>query len=113
MMDATRDVLAFARKFGAHVGTTPAVPPDEVVALRSKLIDEEFQELMQAIGVDDLPAIAKESVDLIYVVVGTLIAYGISPVEFWQAVHEAKLAGSDEVQPLDVAELLKMQSELA
>lgn len=124
MNQAFRDVLAFHRKFGCATGTTLAVPDDDVVALRCLLIDEEYRELKQAMDRDDLPGIAKEAIDLIYVVTGTLIAYGISAPEIWEAVHssnmskdgskrgDGKVCKGDGYTPPDVAGLLENQAPI-
>lgn len=92
MSTMLQDLIDFHRKFGHPVGMTPSVPDDATVALRQKLIDEEYGELMEAIGVDDIPAIAKEGIDLIYVVVGLFVAYGIDPSPLWIAVHSSNMA---------------------
>lgn len=121
MNECFSDVLAFHRKFGAAIGTTPAIPDEATFCLRIRLIQEEFKELMSAIADDDLPGIAKESADLIYVVVGTAISYGISLPEVWDAVQAANLSkgqdkrGDGKIQkgqkyiPPDVAGILARQ----
>jgi predicted HAD superfamily Cof-like phosphohydrolase len=124
MIQATRDVLEFHRKHGATIGMTPAVPDAATVALRQRLISEEFTELMDAINHDDLACIAKEAVDLLYVTVGTLIAYGIDPGLVWDAVHasnmtkgdgkrgDAKVLKGPNYAPPDIAVILARQGPL-
>ena len=91
-MDALyRDVLEFARLHGHAIGTAPSVPIASVAELRERLIVEESRELVDAMEADDLPAIAKEAMDVVYVVVGTLVAYGIDPVEVWKEVHKSNM----------------------
>ena len=48
------NLIEFHRKFGVAVAPSPAVPDDATSTLRAKLIDEEYAELMDAIGRDDL-----------------------------------------------------------
>lgn len=90
------DVLAFHRKFGAVIGSTPAVPDEATVILRYRLIREEQNELVNAMIDNDLPGIAKEITDSIYVLVGTAISYGISLPEVWDAVQAANLSKSQD-----------------
>lgn len=94
--DVFSDVLRFSRKFGHHIQPLPAVPPPAVVNLRVKLIVEEFVELLQAICTGDLPGVADGGVDLMYVVIGTLWAFGIAPQPVWNAVQQANMAKSQD-----------------
>jgi predicted HAD superfamily Cof-like phosphohydrolase len=92
MNELQRDLIEFHLKYGATIHATPTIPDNATVALRCKLIDEEYRELIDAIGRNDVASIAKEAVDLIYVTVGTLVAYGISLMPVWRAVHHANLS---------------------
>lgn len=93
MDQAFQDVLVFHRKFCPdRIGTLPAVPPAGTVQLRMSLIDEEFEELTQAMLTNDLPGIADSAVDLMYVVLGMLVSYGIDPTAVWNEVHAANMA---------------------
>lgn len=91
-MNLLRDLIACHRKFGQTIGTTPAVPDEATVSLRCRLIDEEYRESIDAIGVGDLPEIAKELADLLYVVTGTFVAYGIDPGPVFAAVHASNMS---------------------
>jgi hypothetical protein len=118
------NVLAFHRKFGAVVGTTPAAPSDAVLGLRLRLISEEYGELMSALYAGDLAQIAKEAADLKYVIEGTLISYGIDSRPIDAAVHASNMAKDGRVRgdlkvmkgdgyrPPDVAGLLERQPPL-
>jgi predicted HAD superfamily Cof-like phosphohydrolase len=56
------------------------------------LIQEEFDELKHAMAHDDLPAIAKELADLLYVVYGTAVSYGIDMGPVFQEVHRSNMS---------------------
>jgi predicted HAD superfamily Cof-like phosphohydrolase len=86
----------FSAKFGHHLGERPGVPPVEVAELRGKLIAEESVELLEAIDSGDVAAVAKEACDLLYVTIGTMLAYGIDPVPIFVAVHAANMTKSQE-----------------
>lgn len=90
--DWYRDVLDFHRKFGCHVGSTPAVPSEGTPELRARLLREEFDETLDALGRGDLPALADGLADLIYVLLGTAASYGIDLRPVWAAVHAANMA---------------------
>lgn len=59
--------------------------------LRIALIDEEYFELIEAIGWGDKVHIAKEAADLVYVVVGALIAWGIPFNEVFAALQNSNM----------------------
>lgn len=87
-----RDVLDFHRKFGCSIGERPAVPPDGTPELRARLIAEEFEELTAALAAGDLVGITDGALDLIYVVLGTLVSYGIDPGLPWMRIHDSNMA---------------------
>lgn len=72
----------------------PAYPEQSVVELRKRLITEEYNELMEAIDKADpnINHIAKELADLLYVVYGTGIAYGIDMDSAFDAVHVSNMS---------------------
>ncbi len=69
-------VIAFHAKFGATIGTHPEFRDED---LRISLIDEELQELVDAVKSDDLVGAADALGDLLYVVMGSFVAFGIDP----------------------------------
>lgn len=62
------------------------------IALRLALIDEEHDELVEAINWGDRVLIAKELADLVYVVVGTAIALGIPFNEVFAALQTSNMS---------------------
>lgn len=93
MPDWFADVLEFHRKFcPEQIGTTPAPPDPHTVALRQRLTGEEYDELVEATIDEDLPAIADACGDLIYVVIGCAISYGIDLRPVWDAIQAANMA---------------------
>ena len=92
MQKAYDDVLAFHRQFGIPAPVRPAVPKEERIKLREKLIDEEYMELVAAMDKNDMVAIADACADLIYVVIGTALEYGIPLPNIWDAVQLANMS---------------------
>lgn len=87
------DVLEFHQKLAPQlVGTTPAVPGPRACDLRMGMVTEEFEELGAAWNDDDLPQIADALADLVYVVLGMAVSYGIDLRPVWDAVHRANIS---------------------
>ena len=102
------DVKAFHDKFGVPAVDKPQIPGDERIALRERLISEEYEELMVALGfcsyhsdmgsgwqrctTTSLPETADAIADLIYVLIGTAHEFGIPLRAVWDAVHVSNMA---------------------
>jgi predicted HAD superfamily Cof-like phosphohydrolase len=96
------DVRAFHAKFSQPVLTVPAVPNEARVRLRERLITEEYKELVEALGFremggdkwlskTDLPETADAIGDLVYVLLGTALEFGIPMGEVWHRIHEKNM----------------------
>lgn len=90
--DWVDDVLAFHNRFGHLAQCMPHGVPKDIEDLRQKLILEEYQELQHAIEQQHLANIADGCADLIYVVIGTAICFGIDLRPIWQAVQSSNMA---------------------
>ena len=86
------DILKFHKEFNHHIESQPRVPPNKVRALRSKLIREEVNELLDGLDDADLEDIADGAADSIVVILGTCVSYGIDLRPIWQAVHESNMS---------------------
>lgn len=60
--------------------------------IRIKLLQEEFLEYKEAEADEDLVAIAKELADMVYVICGTALTYGIPFDEVFDEVHRSNLS---------------------
>lgn len=89
------DVRAFHEACDVPVLETPQVPAPERQNLRWKLIKEEYAELFASWCRDDLVGMADALADLIYVLVGTALEYGIPLDKVWDAVQAANMAKVD------------------
>ena len=85
-------VERFHRLFDISVQENPGPIDERTRVLRERLIQEEFDELKQAMAHDDLPAVAKELADLLYVVYGTAVSYGIDMVPVFREVHRSNMS---------------------
>ena len=85
-------VEAFHRTFDIVVNPVPTVPDGPTRGLRIQLIKEEFNELKEALAREDLASIAKEMADLLYVVYGTAVSYGIDMDPVFREVHRSNMS---------------------
>jgi predicted HAD superfamily Cof-like phosphohydrolase len=92
MTDEQSMVEAFHCKFDIVVRTTPTELNEETKHLRVRLIQEEFDELKEAMASGNLAEVAKELADLLYVTYGTAVSYGIDMEPVFREVHRSNLS---------------------
>ena len=85
-------VLAFHEQFEIQVASQPTPPDASIQQLRVRLIQEEFDELQEAMQTQNLPNIAKELADLLYVVYGTAVSCGIDMEPVFNEVHRSNMS---------------------
>ena len=101
-MNLQRLVTQFHRVFGLAKQETPGLVDKATADLRMKLIEEETREVVEAIyqanngGPKDLAHLAKELADLVYVVYGTAVTYGIDLDRMFGIVHLSNMSKLDE-----------------
>ena len=83
-----QQVREFHRTFGLTINTTPTCPSAGDRQLREKLILEELQELIEAETVVD---VADALGDLLYVVLGAAVTYGIDLEPVFQEIHRSNM----------------------
>jgi predicted HAD superfamily Cof-like phosphohydrolase len=99
--DWQEDVRKFHTKFGLKIGAVPGVPGPDTKKLRIELCKEETSELLEGLEQDNLVKIADGAVDSLYVILGTLISYGIDLQPIWNAVQRANMAKEGGGKRLD------------
>ncbi len=92
MVKEQQMVEEFHRTFDIAVRDTPTVADPATRTLRVRLIQEEFDELKQALEEGSLPVIAKELADLLYVVYGTAVSYGIDMEPVFAEVQRSNMS---------------------
>src|SRR5262249_41916280 len=90
-----RLVREFHTVFGLVRHDRPTVPPDELVANRQRLLEEEVGELAEAVRGRPLDPIARERADGVYVAYGTALTYGIDLDAVLAEVHRANMSKLD------------------
>jgi len=109
MSNFYKDVKEFQTAVGQNVGHAPQFPDGAERALRMKLLEEEFKEYEQGEYNNDLENIAKELADIIYIVCGTAVSYGIPLDKVFDAVHASNMAKLVDGKPVrrDDGKILK------
>ena len=92
MSDEQRMVTEFFRAFDVVIGTSPAIPDAATCALRLSLMQEEFDEVREALAQRDVEAVAKELADLLYVVYGTAVSCGLDMAPVFREVHRSNMS---------------------
>jgi phosphoribosyl-ATP pyrophosphohydrolase len=92
--DYERLVLEFHYKYHHHVQKVVGFPSDDVVELRKQLIKEEAEEFDIAIDLRDMEQVADSLADLLYVIYGTAISFGIPINEIFEEVHRSNMTKS-------------------
>jgi len=121
-------VAEFHRAFNLPVRQTPGADIDDGLArLRIALLEEEVSEFAAASEKGDLVGIADALGDIVYVVYGTALTYGIDLDAVMREVHrsnmsklgrdgkpiirdDGKVIKSEQYSPSDVAAVLSHQS---
>ena len=92
MSEQQRMVEEFHRKFDLRAEPAPVIPDEATRRLRGRLIQEEFEEVKEALAGEDLAGIAKELADLLYVTYGAAVACGIDMDAVFREVHRSNLS---------------------
>jgi len=104
-LDSLNQVAEFHSTFGAPILEKPTIPHETRCALRVKLLEEELEELKQAIAANDLVEIADALCDLQYVLSGAILEFGMGAkfVEMFNEVQRSNM--SKACQTLEEAQL--------
>ena len=86
------DVRLFMQTFGQRVRTKPQFPDDKTMKLRCELIEEELNELKDAMKNKNLKEIADALTDILYVTYGAGFAYGINLDKCFKEVQRANMS---------------------
>lgn len=88
-------VREFHVTYGLPVVETPGHPTEDRIKLRRDLISEEYWEYDRAVEKNDLINLAQELADILYVVYGAALEYGIDLDAVVTEVHRANMSKLD------------------
>jgi predicted HAD superfamily Cof-like phosphohydrolase len=91
-MSNFEDVKKFMETFGQMVKTEPQFPDDKTMQLRFDLIQEELNELKEAMDTKNLKEVADALTDILYVTYGAGYAYGINLDKCFKEVQRANMS---------------------
>ena len=89
-------VKEFMTTFGQEVKNKAEFPNEKIVELRKKLIDEEFNELKEAINENNLIEVADALTDILVVTYGAGVAFGINLDKCFKEVHRSNMSKLSE-----------------
>ena len=85
-------VKQFMSTFGQEVKDRAEFPDDKIVNLRIKLIEEELQELKDAIKNKDIVEVADALTDILVVTYGGAAAWGLEIDKCFSEVHRSNMS---------------------
>ena len=88
-------VMDFMNNFGQEVKYNPEFPDEKVQKLRISLIEEELEELKEAIENKDVVGVADALTDILYVTYGAGAAFGIDLDKCFEEVHNSNMSKLD------------------
>ena len=91
-MSNFNDVKTFMETFGQEVKLKAGCPSDKIVNLRYELIQEELNELKNAMKTKNLKEIADALTDILYVTYGAGHAYGIDLDKCFSEVQKSNMS---------------------
>ena len=89
-------VGTFMKTFGQEVKTEPSFSTDKINKLRIDLIQEELQELTEAMNNKDLLEVADALTDILYVTYGAGHAFGINLDKCFEEVQNSNMSKLNE-----------------
>ena len=110
MSNMFQDVKEFQTAVGQYIGTEPRFANKSERSLRMSLLMEEVKEYLEGEEKEDLENVAKELADIIYIVCGTAVSYGIPLDRVFEEVHRsnmAKLGPDGKVKRREDGKILK------
>lgn len=93
-LDSLNQVAEFHKTFNAPILESPQIPSKDRAELRIKLLQEELDELKEAISNNDLVEVADALCDLQYVLSGAVLEFGLGEkfVELFNEVQRSNMS---------------------
>jgi predicted HAD superfamily Cof-like phosphohydrolase len=97
-INSLNQVADFHKTFNAPILTTPQIPSEQRCRLRVDLLQEELNELKEAINNNDLIEIADALADLQYVLSGAVLEFGLGDkfVDLFNEVQRSNMSKACE-----------------
>ena len=85
-------VKKFMQTFGQEIKKKPKFPSDKIVKLRINLIEEELNELKDAINNNNIKEVADALTDILYVTYGAGHSFGVNLDECFNEVQNSNMS---------------------
>ncbi len=92
MHEAIRQVEEFYKVFDIPISKKCQLPDQEARDLRMRLLSEEVGEYFTAEETADMEEIADGLADMVYIICGTALTYGIPLEQVFDVVHRSNMA---------------------
>lgn len=89
-------VKKFHEIYDCHIGDQATFPSDDERVLRKNLLREEFDEYLAAEADNNLVEVADALGDMLYIIYGTAVSYGLPINEIFDEIHNSNLSKLDE-----------------
>ena len=100
-MSNFESVKKFMKTFGQEVKEKAEFPNDKITSLRFELIQEELDELKEAIDKKDIKEVADALTDILYVTYGAGHAFGINLDKCFEEVQNSNMSKlGDDGKPI-------------
>ena len=91
-IDKMQMVTEFHSVNEAHIGKSPCLPADNERELRKRLLQEEFEEYLTGENNNDIVEIADALGDMLYIIYGTAVSYGIPIEQVFEEIHRSNMS---------------------
>lgn len=89
-------VKQFHKIYNCNIGVSPGLPNQPERELRKSLLLEEYNEYLQGEENNDIVEIADALGDMLYIIYGTCVSYGIPIDRVFQEIHSSNLSKLDK-----------------
>lgn len=96
MLSNFEKVIDFMHTFNQEVKNSAEMPDEKIQKLRINLIEEELNELKEAIENKNMVEIADALTDILYVTYGAGAAFGIDLDECFKEIHNSNMSKLDK-----------------
>lgn len=93
-------VKDFQIAFKSNVSDVSKLPNDKERQLRIKLLKEEFDEYIDGEENNDIVEIADALGDMMYIILGTAVSYGLPLEEIFNEIHNSNMSKLENGKPI-------------
>jgi len=90
------EVKVFMKTYGQEIKLTPDFPENKILKLRIDLIQEELDELKEAIENKDIVEVADALTDILYVTYGAGHSFGVNLDDCFSEVQRSNMSKLDD-----------------